>query len=43
MGHWSILTMDDCECELMSNGCEKGWDVDGDLCSWEIINVCSEN
>ena len=33
MGHWSKLTMDDCEWELMSKSCGKIWDVDGDLFS----------
>ena len=43
MGHWSTLTVDDCGYGLMYKGCGKRWDVDVDVYSWEIVNVCSEN
>ena len=43
-GHWSKLTMDEYGRELMPKGCGgKGWDAGGDLCTWEIVNVCFEN
>ena len=32
-----------CECGLMYKGGGKGWDVDGYVRSWEIVNPCSEN
>ena len=33
----SALPMNDCGCGLMYKECGKGWNVDGDVCSWEVL------